>query len=69
MRPKETARIPPTMGPVVCPIAIIEPSIPMAEPWLSVLLRSAICAALADVTIEIDKPRRIEEARRVRNEN
>ncbi len=32
VRPKEIAKIPPTMGPVVCPISIIDPSIPMAEP-------------------------------------
>ncbi len=69
VRLKETASIPPTIGPTVWPMSIIEPNMPMAAPWFPALLRSAICAALADVTMEIDTPRRIEEARRVRNEN
>jgi len=32
VRLKKTAKIPPVIGPKVCPISISEPNIPIAEP-------------------------------------
>ena len=48
---------PETRGPAVCPISMTEPSRPIAEPLDSLLLRSAISADVAEVTIERLRPK------------
>lgn len=66
--PKYTAMTPDTKGPAVCPISIIEPSTPMAEPRPSILLRSAMNADVADVTTERLNPKRMLNTSRGTNE-
>jgi hypothetical protein len=55
-KPKDEAIMPATIGPVACPTSIIEPSVPIAEPLVFFLLKSAINAEVADVTIERQNP-------------
>jgi hypothetical protein len=50
------AIIPAIIGPVVCPISMIEPRVPIAEPLVLCLLKSAINADVAAVTIERPRP-------------
>jgi hypothetical protein len=58
-RLKYVATIPEIKGPVVCPMSIMEPRIPIAEPRASALLRSAIKADVADVTTDKLNPKRM----------
>src|SRR4030067_3221417 len=57
--PKYAATIPEISGPVVWPISIIEPSTPIAEPWVSRLLKSEMKAEVAEVTMERLNPNNI----------
>lgn len=66
--PKDDARMPAARGPMVWPISMTEPRRPMAEPWVSLLDRSAIYAEVADVTIERLKPKSMLHASSVRKE-
>lgn len=46
-------------GPVVCPMSITDPNIPIAEPLVSLLLKSAMKAEVAEVTMDKLNPKRI----------
>jgi len=59
-KPKWAATSPDIIGPVVCPVSIMEPKIPMADPRLSFVLRSAMSAEVAEVTMEMLKPNRMQ---------
>ena len=63
--PNCVATIPAIIGPVVCPMSIIEPSVPIAEPLVLCLLKSAINADVAEVTIERQRPNNTLNKRRV----
>ena len=65
--PNCEATSPATMGPVVWPTSIIEPIVPIAEPLVLCLLKSAIKAEVADVTIERQSPKNILRMRRAIN--
>lgn len=65
--PNCEATIPATIGPVVCPTSMIEPRVPIAEPLVLCLLRSAINAEVADVTIERQRPKDMLRRRRAMN--
>ncbi len=66
--PNCDAIIPATIGPVVCPISIIDPSVPIAEPLVLSLVMSAISAEVADVTIERHRPNNMLRIRRGAND-
>ena len=50
-------------------MSMMEPRMPMAEPWAPSLLRSAIWAALAEVTTEMVSPRKMLKASRATKES
>jgi hypothetical protein len=54
--PNCEAIIPAMIGPVVCPMSIMEPRVPIADPLVLCLLKSAINAAVAEVTMERHRP-------------
>jgi hypothetical protein len=59
LMPNCEAIIPAMIGPAVCPMSIIEPSVPIADPLVLCLLKSAINADVAEVTMERQRPNNI----------
>ena len=62
--PNCVATSPATIGPVICPTSMIEPRVPIADPLVLCLLKSAISAEVADVTIERQRPKDMLRRRR-----
>ena len=62
--PNCVAIIPAMIGPIVCPMSITEPRVPIADPVALCLLKSAINADVAEVTMDRQRPNDILNRRR-----